>query len=308
MHIRQQKYAPEKPPKYYCNICDYKCSRKFLLDQHLSTRKHENRVLATQSATQKYAVEEKYVCENCGREYNQRSGLWRHKKRCIVYENNSTTLVKSDHENEDWRNVFANMMKNLENDAAANREMMTEIIKEQNKIIQDMVPRMGDTTNRVNINVFLNERCSDALNMSEFIDSLHIQVEDLDYAKNNGLVEGISTMFISKLKQLDAFKRPIHCTDIKREILYIKDNDEWEQDETREKLRGAIGELAVKHRQAISDWEIKHPNWAKSEKGRDEYLNLVRTVMGDINCSSNENKIIKNIAKETSLPDEVDTN
>ena len=311
MHIKQPKYALEKSPKYSCDICDYVCSRKFLLTQHCSTRKHQNRVLATQSATQKYAKSDKYVCEDCGREYKQRSGLWRHKKKCSGPSEESSAIVvhdsaKSVVDSEDWRSVITKMMKNLENDAAANREMMTEIIKEQNRIIKDMVPRMGDTTNRVNINVFLNERCSGALNMSEFIDSLQIQVEDLDYAKDNGLVEGISTMFISKLRQLDAFQRPIHCTDIKREVLYIKDNDAWEKDETREKLRGAIGELAAKHRQAICEWECKNPDWAKTEKGRDEYLSLVRSVMGDVNGSPNENRIIKSIAKETSLPDELD--
>ena len=305
MHIKQQKYAVESDAKYRCDNCDYECSRKFLWEQHISTRKHRKRTLATEKQPKYADIEAAHVCESCGRKYKQRSGLWRHRKKCTATSSCSENNVVVAIEENDWKSVITTMVKSLESDAVANRELMTHIIQEQSRIIKDMVPRMGDTTNSVNINVFLNERCSGALNMSEFIDSLQIQLEDLDFAKSNGLVEGISTVFVSRLKQLDAFKRPIHCTDAKREVLYIKDNDEWEKDVTKEKLRGVIGELAVKHRQAISEWEVQHPDWSKSESGRDDYVSLVASVMRDVNECRNENKIIRCIAKETIIPDTV---
>ena len=133
--------------------------------------------------------------------------------------------------------------------------------------------------------------------MSEFLESLQIQLKDLIYTKDNGLIEGISTVFVNGLKQLDTFKRPIHCTDMKRETLYIKDNNEWERENGKECLRNAINDVASKQRLAINEWEKNNPNWDKTVKGKEEYIKIVKTVMSDI--SDEHNKIIKNIAKET---------
>ena len=135
--------------------------------------------------------------------------------------------------------------------------------------------------------------------MTDFIKSLQIQLDDLQYTSSNGLIEGVSSVFVNGLKQLDTYKRPIHCTDIKRETLYIKDNNEWERDSNKSKLKEAISEVAIKQRQAIIDWETKNPHWSKSEQGKDEYLKIVKSVMSDVSLETNENKIIKCIAKET---------
>ena len=186
------------------------------------------------------------------------------------------------------------MLEGLNEDAKIKDHMVNQL-KEQNKIILDMVPRIGN--NQFNINVFLNEKCRDAINMSEFLESLQIQLKDLIYTKDNGLIEGISTVFVNGLKQLDTFKRPIHCTDMKRETLYIKDNNEWERENGKECLRNAINDVASKQRLAINEWEKNNPNWDKTVKGKEEYIKIVKTVMSDI--SDEHNKIIKNIAKET---------
>jgi hypothetical protein len=137
--------------------------------------------------------------------------------------------------------------------------------------------------------------------MSEFIESLQIQLADLHYTKDNGLIEGISSVFVNGLKQLDMFKRPIHCTDMKRETLYIKDNDEWDRENGKERLRTAINDVANKQRKAISEWETDNPSWAQTEQGKEDYIRLVRSVMTDISSGPNENKIIKSIAKETAI-------
>ena len=286
-------------PKFYCEKCDYSCSKKHLWTQHISTLKHQRQRLAT-----------KFVCEICGKVYKQRSGLWRHKKKCAYSECEyvedaiSNTITETgvnglEKENTELKTMVKQLITGLNKDAYVKDEMMDQL-KEQSKIIQDMIPRMGsNNNNRFNINVFLNEQCKDAINMSDFIESLQIQIEDLRYAKNNGLVEGISSVFVNGLKQLDTFKRPIHCTDMKRETIYIKDNDEWDRENGKELLRSAISDVANKERKAILEWEESNPNWGESENGKDDYINLIKSVMADVSQAPDENKIIKTIAKET---------
>lgn len=293
-----KKYAP----KYYCIDCDYKCSRKFLWDQHISTLKHKRQQSAT-IGNQIYAkpsivTNVNFTCEKCGRCYKQRSGLWRHEKKCILSDNNKI-VGKLEQENTELKTLMHKMLSGIDKDTQIKDQMMDQM-KEQNKIIQDMIPKLGNNNNnKFNINVFLNEHCRDAINMSEFIESLQIQLEDLHYTKRNGLIEGISSVFVNGLKQLDTFKRPIHCTDMKRETLYIKDNNEWDREKGKERLRDAISDVANKQRKAIAEWESQHPEWSKTDKGKDEYIQLVKSVMTDITDGPTENKIIKSIAKET---------
>lgn len=292
-----QKYAP----KFRCEVCDYDCSRKFLWEQHVATQKHKRQHSATAHET---VTSDEHVCERCGKGYKQRSGLWRHKKRCSPTENACVSVPATgkrdlEKENGELKFLVEKMITGLNKDTKMKDEMM-EQLKEQGKIIQDMMPRIGsNNNNRFNINVFLHERCRDAINMSEFIESLQIQLEDLHYTKDNGLIEGISSVFVNGLKQLDMFKRPIHCTDMKRETLYIKDNDEWDRENGKERLRTAINDVANKQRKAISEWETENPAWDTTDKGKEDYIRLVRSVMTDISSGPNENKIIKSIAKET---------
>lgn len=226
-------------------------------------------------------------CDICNKIYKSRSGLWKHQKTCIKINNKIDTTNTDTIENNEFddKKILVDMMNQ---------------IKEQNKIISDMIPKIGNNNNnnnQFNINVFLNEKCNDAINMSEFIESIKIQLEDLNYTKINGLSQGISYILMNGLKQLDLYKRPIHCSDIKRETLYIKDNDEWDKENGKMKIHVAIKDIANKQRIAINDWEDKNPNWNESDKGKDDYIKLMKSLMTDI--TDEENKIIKNIAKET---------
>ena len=286
---------------FYCEKCDYKCSKKSLWIQHLSTYKH-NRQQNLHISNIKYA-QKNFKCDICNKIYLDRSGLWRHKKKCFLSEHlEENCILKSEleKENEKLKDLMKDMVKNVNEDAQMKQEMMQQL-KEQSKIIHDMIPKLGNNNNnKFNINVFLNEQCKDAINMSDFIESLNVQLKDITYTKNNGLIEGISTVFLNGLKQLDTYQRPIHCTDIKREILYIKDNNTWEKEQSKEKIRNAINDVAYKQRKAIKEWENNNPDWAESDKGKEDYINLVKTVMQDIDENSNsENKIIKSIVKET---------
>jgi hypothetical protein len=281
---------------FYCKKCDYKCSTKYLWNQHCLTLKHNRQQQATH-----HNSHEEFNCEFCGKAYKQRSGLWRHKKKCIEKYADCNAGVNIINEDSDGDvNLLMHKMLLDFNKNEKIRDELFEQLQQQNKIIQDMIPRLGNNNNnKFNINVFLQENCRDAINMTDFIKSLQIQLDDLQYTSSNGLIEGVSSVFVNGLKQLDTYKRPIHCTDIKRETLYIKDNNEWERDVDRSKLKEAISEVAIKQRQAIFDWETKNPDWSQSETGKDKYLKLVKSVMSDVSLDTNENKIIKCIAKET---------
>lgn len=312
MHIQQQKICKNMQLKYYCPTCDYNCRTKFLWEQHLSTRKHKSATTATKSqhknmhleGNKAEFVELPHVCSVCMKGYKSRSGLWRHQKKCIDKKDNKVVnqenmiVTKTDVASDDMKTLVREMMSHMESQAAQ--------LRDQTKIINDMIPRLGNNNNnRLNINVFLNEQCKDAINLSDFLESLKIQLSDINYIKDKSLMDGISSVFINGLKQLDTYKRPIHCTDMKRETLYIKENNEWEKDSSKEKVKVAIGDLAQKHRVAMAEWEKSNPNWKDTETGKEEYIQLVQSLMSDVQNDAYENKMIKNIAKNTFIDDSV---
>ena len=316
-------------PTYVCKYCDYNTCNKKDFNKHVLTRKHihnkDNKDI-TQVPYTEYAD---YVCV-CGKKYNHRATLYNHKKICNVLNdntNNSNTEEGVDSSNIDEEvkktlgdhigenviigdkiNITTEMFMKLMND---NQEMI-KIIKEQQVQINTIIPKIGNVTtnnmttnmtnNNFNLNFFLNEKCKDALNMSEFIESLKITLEDLQYSRSNGLVQGISNVMIRGLKELDIYKRPIHCTDVKRDTMYIKDKEKWEKDESHEKMRNTIIEIANKERNAINTWVEKNPDWFDTEETQIEYLTLINKICEPIeNDIKNEKKIIKNIGKEIIL-------
>ena len=294
-----QKYANE----FYCKKCNYKCVTNFLWNQHKTTLKHNRQRLATPKKTD----DTSYVCEYCGKSYKQRSGLWRHKKKCSSkISTTQNEIIKSEFDNntllnehKELKELFKNILIDHEQNNKVKEKMMNQL-KEQSDIIKEMIPKLGNNTNNnFNINVFLNEQCSDAINMSEFVESLKIKLDDIQFTSTNGLVEGVCSVFLNGLKELGMNQRPIHCTDIKREILYIKDNNEWERENGKNKIKTAINDVASKQRKAIIEWKNEHPNWNETDEGKEEYIQLMQNLMIDITSESNENKIIKNIAKET---------
>mgnify|MGYP001419914786 FL=1 len=299
------KYAP----KYRCEECDYECSRKFLWTQHCATQKHQRIQRVTKGSTVPRAGQaartKPYTCPVCGLSYVHRSGLSRHLRRAACggaleeaplpgpeAGSNGTDVL--ERENGELRDMVKQLVSGLNQDAAAREEMVGQL-KQQNEIIKEMIPRLGNNNNnRFNINVFLNERCRDAINMTEFIASLQVQLDDLRYTGTNGLVEGVSSVLVNGLRRLETCRRPIHCMAAQRDVLYIKDNDAWNRENGQGRLRTAIDDVANKQRKAIADWEQHNPDWDKSEEGRAEYLQLVRSVMADISDDGGEKKILEN--------------
>ena len=190
-----------------------------------------------------------------------------------------------------------------------NKEMM-KIIKGQQEQINSIIPKIGNITNNTtnnnttmnnsfNLNVFLNDHCKDALNISDFIDSLKITLEDLLFSKTNGISRGITDVLIKGLKELDIYKRPIHCTDIKRDTVYIKDEDKWHKDDNHIMMKDTIVQIAYKERSALQQWALENPDWMETEIKQLNYLTMMRSICEPIeNYNNYEKKIIKNIGKE----------
>jgi len=282
------KKVLKSTPNFLCKVCDYKCSNNSNFKKHLLTIKHKNAEMV-QNGNKK--VLKSTTTENqewkclCGKVYKFRSGYSRHKKICCKEEENSTEL----------KNMFLSVVEE-------NKELHKLITRQQEQI-GEIIPKIGNTTTNLNVQIFLQESCKDALNISEFINSLNIHINDLEHTKKYGLGQGIANIFVNGLKQLGTYKRPIHCTDIKRETLYIKDNNEWGKDgSSKNILKKSLHELAVKQRKAISEWEESNPGWENSEQLSQEWIILVKNVMGTIDENTLiENKIIKSIAKEVKI-------
>ena len=282
--------------KFICEKCDFICSKKSNFEKHLLTRKHKN----DDKKEPKNA--EQNVCI-CGKSFKYRQGLFVHRKTCIDYENNVTThgIIL---ENEINKKIDSTTDKEL-------KELVKDLIKQNGelvKTINEIVPKIGNTNNTTNnttmnnnfnLNVFLNEQCKDALNISDFIDSLKITLEDLIFSKTNGISRGITDVMIKGLKDLDIHKRPIHCTDIKRDIMYIKDEDKWQKDDNHGMMKNTIVKIADKERSALQQWAIDNPDWMDTERKQIEYLTMMRSICEPIeNYNNYERKIIKNIGRE----------
>lgn len=317
---------PKSSPCYVCNICDYVTSNKKDYNKHINTIKHNNN---------KKSPEHNMVCE-CGKTYTNRSSLFNHRKVCpmrckdgdkhgdkhgegvhekLVESGENLILHIQDGEKGENTDESIKITKDMFLKLVNDNQEMIKVIKEQQQQINMIIPKitnigptthnnttMNNTNNNFNLNFFLNEKCKDALNMSEFIESLKITLEDLQYSRSNGLVQGISNVMIRGLKELDIYKRPIHCTDVKRDTMYIKDKEKWEKDEKHEKMKNTIIKIANKERNAISSWVDINPDWFDTEVKQMEYLTLVNKVCEPIeNDIRNEKKIIKNIGREIVL-------
>ena len=311
--------SQKKGQLYECKACDYTTMRERDFNKHLLTRKHEKLRLLEQNLEQKSPTSEKYICEKCGKIYKARNSLWYHKRGCGKKQKKDKeihSLVKKiktiegkfkmvSEENkklkDNFKTVVEGSMAVLEETKKNNKiqETLLEKMDNQNKLINQLTPNIS-TTNNFNINIFLNEECKNAINMSDFIKSLQIQVEDLNYTNEKGLIEGISSVMVNRLNQLQICERPIHCTDAKREILYVKDNDSWEKEDENTTVKNSIADILHKQRVAMDTWISENPDWEKTEAGKNAYLNLVRTIMSnDLDSEISKKKVIKNIAKET---------
>ena len=281
---------------YYCETCDFKSSKKYSWDRHLLTAKHLKSTGYNALATIKGKKGKMYICENCSKSYKDRTGLWRHKKNCKIEneikENNQTNEI---HELKEF-------MKYLMNENSELKSMMMKVM--ENCAVNNSHNNSHNNSNNktFNLQFFLNETCKDAMNIMDFVDSIKLQLSDLENVGKLGYVEGISNIIVKNLKDLDVTERPIHCTDKKRETLYIKDENKWEkEDEEKKKIRNVIKKVANKNIRLLQKFKEVHPDCGKSaSKFSDQYNKIIVESMGGSgdNDSEKEEKIIQKISKE----------
>ena len=298
---------PKNAAKFICETCDFTCSKQSNFNKHLSTGKHINNCKGYKNDMDKSSKnsDNNIACE-CGKTYNYYSGLWRHKKKCnyirptIEYNSNNSNnnnnlvevLIK---ENMDFKNVILELVKSNTD----LQKQMLEVCKHNNTIINNST-NTNSHNKTFNMQFFLNEQCKDAMNLMDFVDTFNLQFSDLERVGEVGYVEGISGIIIKKLNEMDIYKRPIHCSDAKRETLYVKDNNIWEKENgNHNKLRLAIKHITKKNTDMLNPWRIKHPGSCDSDNYlNDIYLEMVMQAMGGRGgMEENENKIIKKIAK-----------
>jgi hypothetical protein len=287
-------FETEKSPKFSCEFCDYKCSKNNEWIRHCSTKKHNLRFAATEKSPKS---PNQLTCNSCFKQYKNRSGLWRHKKSCKDDYKLDENLSE-EQKKEDMMVIMLNQNNNLQ-------KQIIELLS-KDKPAPTIINNTNNTNcniNKFNLNFFLNEQCKDALNINDFVKSIQLQVSDLETTGKIGYVEGISKILIKNLKELDTFRRPIHCSDLKREILYIKDDNKWsKEDDEKHKFKSVIRHVANQNIKQISKWVEQNPSCKDPEsKKNDEYMQLIyNNVLGGTNEENDKNysKIIKNVTKE----------
>jgi len=291
----------KKSQKFECAKCDYICSRKNDFEKHILTQKHRSvsddnfcrkKSQKVANGTENAVLSFQYNCD-CGKNYTHKSNLSRHKKAC----NNKNDIIK--------QLIFQNQQLIFENKEIKDLilEQNSKLIEQNNKICEIATKPSTINNNchnkQFNLNLFLNEKCKNAMNMKDFINSIEIMDEDFENIGRLGYVQGISNIFLKGLKDLDETARPLHCSDIKRDILYIKEGDVWNKDENNVKIMEAINGVSHKNVKYIPIWRDANPDAIDgTTKKNDQYMQIVNQVMTSITPDDPNgiNKIIRNVA------------
>ena len=319
--------------KHRCDKCDFECCKLGDWNRHIITSKHIN---GNNVATENTSTITQYNCDECGKIYNDRSGLWRHKKKCNIIDKEMNKLTKDDDNDEILNNsnlilellkeklVFKEMILEKPLPADTNDSLIIELLKqnqdfknlmiEQNKYMMEQSKQMmelaknagnnnNNTTNKFNMQIFLNETCKDAMNITEFVNSLVLTFKDLEDLGRYGYTQGITNIFTRGLQATEISKRPIHCSDMKRLIIYINDTNGWEKDNSsQEKVVQLIRKIAGKNLRQATEWmRINHSmiHGPDSYEQR-QYLKMISQWFGGTDEENVKiyNKIIRNIAPQ----------
>jgi hypothetical protein len=284
---------PKQAENFSCKFCDFISSKKSNYDNHLTTAKHKYRTFRTENS-QKMPL---HIC-NCGKTYKARNSLWYHKKKCKEGDPESKMpedSIKSIVDNEN--KIDVNVVRQL---ISQNRELQTElmnVVKNKSNIIIN-----NTQNNEVNINMFLNEQCKNALNFADFINGIEISKNDLENNAQLGFVDGVSKILTDNLKQLTLHERPIHCTNLKREIMYIKDDNEWQKENTVAKLSQAINSISRKSISSLLEWKQNNPEYENIDS---DFSNKCITIQQHSIAGNKQEvfypKVIHNLAKTNTI-------
>jgi len=294
--------------KFYCPDCDYGTCRKSNFDTHLLSNKHQTCVLTTDNNGIKQKLSKNHNCPNCDKEFNDRAGLWRHKKKCANEDQSCDINNETQYSIHDKDNLILMLIKQNAELIKESTDLKHLMIGTQSQMLEVIKNGTHNTTNNTtnshnkafNLNFFLNETCKDAMNIMDFVDSIKLQLSDLEKVGELGYVEGISNIIVKNLNELDVTQRPVHCTDKKRETMYIKDEDKWEKDESNSKIKKAIKRVASKNQRLLPKFKEAHPDCGTyHSKYSDQYNKIIIESVGGSgdNDAEKEEKIIRNISK-----------
>jgi hypothetical protein len=326
----------EKNTKYYCELCDYTSYNKCNYEKHLITIKHEKMQKGAKGISNK--IHKIYICEACN--YNTRD-----KTKYDVHMNTNKHIINANRRNtgsqdisDNTPNIHTSYIHSSENNIMIDKNIFYSLMKdnhdfksmmlEQNKQIIELSSKKNSivttnanntTTNnntinnnqKFNLNFFLNEQCKDAMNLSDFVDSIDVSIQDLEYVGEHGYVNGITKIIMDNLNQLDLYKRPIHCTDIKREVIHIKDNDKWEKDTNdNEKMKKFIASIGRKNSDLVFPWQLQNPEYQILDSPKyNQWLMLAMRSNEYSKEQKNHEAILRNVAKRIYLDkNEINTN
>ncbi len=302
----EQKKTPKKGRKkkveYYCEKCDFLTSNKKDYNRHLKTKKH----LGIKKNPKNIDGVD-FECVFCDRHYMSKSALKKHQKKCKKLLNYVVeTTAKKTKKPQNGTNLKTEK-KSLEmkkKEIEKKDDFMMKMLEQQNKTIellkqsiqtnQEMSKNVGNNNNNtISINLFLNENCKNAMNLTDFIQNMNVSLEDLEFSKDNGFVKGVTNIFTKQLQDLDPTERPIHCSDKKRLQFYVKEDDVWQKDTNNEKIDRTITNIKIKQAQSLTEWEKEHPNFQNDPA----LLEKWQYMMANLSAAEGKEKASKNIAR-----------
>ena len=301
-------FTPKNANKFYCENCDFKCFKYSDWNRHLLTLKHQNtdKILTnTDAGVAKNATAlNAHICD-CGKEYKHRQSLFNHKQKCNYSATNTPHSDKINYDSEE-----------LPETEKTDKELIILLLKQNNELQNKVIEicknssinnshnnNITNSHNKAfNLNFFLNETCKNAMNITDFVDSIKLQLSDLENVGKIGYVEGLSKIIIKNLNALDVTERPVHCSDSKRDTMYVKDEDKWEKEnENNHKVLKAIEDIANKNSKMVKEWKSKNPECASSKSHKADVYSHIMIQAVCSNNEANNNKILKKIAKEVTI-------
>ena len=301
------------PNDYVCESCNFISSNKKDFIRHLSTAKHQMVINGNKKNP-------KHICSHCDKEFNHLSGLSRHTKKCTPKQEpteetpietsqpppmmpDMSVFIELLKQNQEFKELMIEQSKQIQDTQQENQQLQKQLIEAVKTSGSHIENQTNNNNQKFNLNFFLNEQCKDAINMSDFLENMELNIEDLTETGRLGYVGGISRILVNKLQELDIYKRPLHCTDMKRETLYIKDNDEWEkQANSKEKMDTIIHKVANMNCKIIPQWQDEHPEYQVFDTiDNMDYMNLCNVALGGIGEQENRqyrDKIVRSVVKE----------
>jgi hypothetical protein len=311
-------FSQKNPIKFYCEKCDYKCSSRGDFNKHLQSKKHNT----TNTTNIQPTNSQMHKC-SCGKEYEYRASLFNHKKKCVLpaplieepthslddIQLPTHLIFELIKQNQEFKQLLVDQNKQLYEKHEENidlQKQLLDVVKDGKTINNNTMNNSHNNNKTFNLNFFLNETCKDAMNMKDFIKSLEMSMSELEKMGELGFAEGMSRLFVNRLNNMDITKRPIHCSDVKREIIHIKDDNKWERDNANlDRLRKIIKQLTHKNILRVDDWKRANPGCTEyNSKKNDQYLKLNIEAIGPVDAAEEKRdfgKIIRRVAENTAI-------